>query len=341
MAFIEILAPKLLDAVRRTAAFGDTSALDMARILLPADRIAGDGLDFEEAVLALFGMSDDAGYAPALAGVTAAYDFELDQVPVDLLRADPVFLRPDPSRLILFDAETIGLDGAEADTLIALLNRSFESDGLRFRRGRSATRWYVNASDVTETRTRSPRSLRGQAIEPQLNDVRRIGRFNRVMTEAQMVLYEADVNAAREAAGKQPINSLWFWGLGKPPVRTAPRARLVVGDELVAACARYCGVEYHLNLDLAGAAEFDGGGLTIVCELDTETSTLDAFLREAFQPALTALAAHRVDAIRIRTQSDTFLLTRRTPWWVWRRFRSLDSILQDNLDAVAGDGGAS
>ncbi|MCZ6665816.1 MAG: hypothetical protein O7B81_10955 [Gammaproteobacteria bacterium] len=340
MASIEILAPKLLDAIRRTGAFGDTSALNMARSLLTADRIAGDGLDFEAAVLRLFGMNDTTGGAPALAGVTAAYDFDLDEVPVDLLRADPVFLRPDPTRLILFDAETIDLNGTEADTLIALLNRAFEGDGLQFKRGRSATRWYVNATDITETRTRSTRSLRGQAIEPQLDDLRRIGRFNRVMTEAQMVLHEADVNIAREAAGKQPINSLWFWGLGKPPERTAPRTRSVVGDELVAACARYCGVEYHRILDLARADAFDSGALTIVCELDTETSGLDAFLREAFQPALAALAARRVDAVRIRTRSDKFFLTRRTPWRFWRRFRSLDAILQERIETVGGGGGA-
>ncbi len=342
MASIEILSPKLLDAVRRAGAFGDTSALNMARSLLAADRIAGDGLDFEAAVLALFGMNDNGGGVPALAGVTAAYDFDLDEVPVGLLRADPVFLRPDPTRLILFDAETIDLNGTEADTLIALLNRAFEGDGLQFKRGRSATRWYVNATDITETRTRSPRSLRGQAIEPQLDDVRRIGRLNRVMTEAQMVLHDADVNAAREAAGKQPINSVWFWGLGKPPERTAPRTRSVVGDdELVAACARYCDIEYHLNLDLARAGAFDSGALAIVDELDAETSGLDAFLRDAFEPALAALDARRVDAVRIRTRSDTFFLTRRTPWRFWRRFRSLDSILQDGIETVDGGDGAS
>jgi hypothetical protein len=40
--------------------------------------------------------------------------------------------------------------------------------------------------------------------------------------EAQMTLHGHPLNAAREAAGQRPINSVWFWGCGAMPTRALP-----------------------------------------------------------------------------------------------------------------------
>jgi hypothetical protein len=41
--------------------------------------------------------------------------------------------------------------------------------------------------------------------------------WRRLFTEAQVTLHAHPVNAARVAAGKRPINALWFWGAGALP----------------------------------------------------------------------------------------------------------------------------
>ncbi len=336
MATIEILVPELLDAVRQVGRARDDAALRIARRLALADRIAIADSGYEAAVLSLFGLRDVGQDTPALAGVTAAFDFDLDAPPTDLLRADPVHLRADRSRVILFDAPIVGLDGDEADALLALLNESFMEDGITFKRGRSPLRWYVSVPNVAATSTRSPRALRGKAIEPFLDDVRRAGALNRLMTEVQMLLHEAPVNAARENAGKPPINSVWFWGAGAPPARaSAPLAAVAGEDDLVAACARFCGVEHHRvpgpNLaNLFGT----GGSVAIVCELNADASILEHLEGDLFGPACAALRQGRFDTLRISTCDTAFVLTRHTRWQFWRRLRPLKSVLDDEASAA-------
>jgi hypothetical protein len=272
--------------------------------------------------------------------VTAAYDFDLDDLPVDLLRADPVYLRADPGHLILFDAEVVGIDDNEADALLDVLNRSFKSQGLAFTRGRSASRWYVCVPGIAATATRSPRALRGQAIEPYLDDMRRAGALSRLMTEAQMVLYEAPVNTERESTGKPPLNSIWFWGLGTPPSCVSPPIAAVVGDDdLVAACARYCGVSHHRAIDANSAAAFGtDGSVAIVFDLDTNARGLEHVERNLLAPAHAALHRGRFDTLRITTRDTAFTMTRRTHWRFWRRLGGLKSVLEDAAEAMHATG---
>ena len=330
MAYIEILAPNLLDAVRHAGSNRDTIALRIAGRLSLADCIARPDAGFDAAVLSLFGLNEGSHGAPALAGVTAAYDFDLDAAPADLLRADPVHLRADPNHLILFDAELVGLDDDEATGLIALLNQSFANEGITFKRGRSPARWYVSVPNIKATTTRSPRSLRGQAIEPYLNDLRQTGQLNRIVTETQMLLHEAPVNAVRESAGKAPINSVWFWGLGALPVRPAAPLGTVIGDEdLVAACARYCGVRHHREVQGVSAGTFETpGSFAIVYELEPLAQGLEHFERNVWVPACAALHQGRFDELRLSTRDTAFALTRRQRWQFWRRLRPLKSVLE-------------
>lgn len=334
MAYIEILAPDLLDAIRHASSTSDETALRIARRLTFADRISTADVGFEAAVLSLFGMHDDSQSTPALAGLTAAFDFDLDDTPTDLLRADPVHLRADPNHLILFDADIIGIDEDEADALLDLLNQSFPNDGIVFKRGRSASRWYVSMPDIAATTTQSPRAMRGQAIEPHLEELRRAGALNRLMTEIQMLLFEAPVNAARESAGKPPINSVWLWGSGAPPARSSSPLGAVVGeDDLVAACARFCGVTHAKS-----AAAFDAGGsVAILYEMDARAPGLEHFERHLLEPACAALHEGRFERFRISMRETAFELTRRARWQFWRRLRPLNSVWKD----VAGDPHAS
>ncbi len=84
--------------------------------------------DFVAAVLAACGCEyAGAGTAP-LAAALAAYD--LDDTPsADVMCSEPVYLRADAARVVLFDAASIGLSATESDALLALLNPAFADQG--------------------------------------------------------------------------------------------------------------------------------------------------------------------------------------------------------------------
>jgi hypothetical protein len=135
---------------------------------------------------------------------------------------------------------------SEADSLLAHLNAVLAGEALEFKRGRSPLRWYATGLDVASLALASPRALRGQAIESCLDELRKSGPLNRLVTEAQMLLYEAPVNVARESSGRAPLNSIWFWGAGPAPVLAASTLDVIIGDDdLVAACARHAGITHH------------------------------------------------------------------------------------------------
>ena len=127
MAYIDILVPNLLDAVRRLYDSGDPTALRIARGLAYGERIDTIESSFEESVLSTFGISGEGQGPPTVAGLTASYDLEIDYVPTEWLRADPVHLLADGNRLIFFGPEMLDLEGIEADCLLELLRSNEES----------------------------------------------------------------------------------------------------------------------------------------------------------------------------------------------------------------------
>ncbi len=49
-------------------------------------------------------------------------------------------------------------------------------------------------------------------LEPDVASRKALGDLGRIMTEAQMVLHDCEVNKRRLSGGKPPVNSIWLWG---------------------------------------------------------------------------------------------------------------------------------
>jgi len=323
--------PNLLDAVGRFYDSGDVAALRIARELSCADCTDTIETSFEESVLSTFGIRGEGQIPPTLAGLTASLDLDLDHVPTEWLRADPVYLLADRNGLILFDSETVGLEENEADCLIELLNDGLAADGITLKRGISASRWYVSMSNVGTTWSHSPRALSGQAIEPHSGDLRQSVELKRLMTSVQMLLHQSPVNAYRESEEKRPVNSVWLWGFGTLPLQTDKELSMVIGsDDLVAAGARFCGIEYRREVPTKEFGFFEGGGsLAIVDDSEFPQSELARFEREIFCPAKLSLREGRYEVLRVITRDRTFVLTDLRRWQFWRRLRSPNSILKN------------
>lgn len=134
-----------------------------------------------------------------------------------LVCADPVHLEIGMKDVTLTHQIT-DLSNAEAKELIAILNHHFAQDGLQFIFGSNQS-WYVLLAEHETLQSHDLDSLLLQnIIEKSICSDPRTDQRNWqvIQNETQMLLHGADVNRQREAAGLKPVNSLWFWGAGKP-----------------------------------------------------------------------------------------------------------------------------
>ena len=133
------------------------------------------------------------------------------------LRADPVHLRPDMGKLLLFDAATFELTMAEAMRLAEEINAALAEDGIRLIVGRDPGRWYLPMTSAPAIQTVPPRAVRGRHVDPFLPRGAEARRWRRLANDVQMVLHRSPLNAAREGRGEAAVNSVWFWGGGVLP----------------------------------------------------------------------------------------------------------------------------
>ena len=146
-------------------------AAPLARLLARADLTPSTFTDVDTALMQWFGLEDWAG----VGAVTAALDFEGCVAAAYWLRADPVHLRADATRVVLFDAEAVGLADDESNALLAHLNAGLDDDELHFERGSGPTRWYMRVAEPQSLGLASPRALRGRPVEDSLDALRRSG----------------------------------------------------------------------------------------------------------------------------------------------------------------------
>ncbi len=189
----------------------------LERVFAQADRLtpspAGEGL--EATLFGLFGIPLEAGLDPPVAAVTRF----LDTGARDggwYLRADPVHLRADLSKLILFDASTFTLSEQEAQHLAAELTGLLKGIGGELT-APVPTRWYLRLSQRPDIRTRSLSTVAGRDVHDQLPEGEAGADWRRLLNEIQMTLHLSPTNQAREERAEPAVNSLWFWGGGRLP----------------------------------------------------------------------------------------------------------------------------
>ena len=132
-------------------------------------------------------------------------------------------------------------------------------------------------------------------------------RWRALFNEAQVLLHQHPRNAARAAAGKAPVNALWFWGAGRLPNAVRSDARAVRSSDVeLLALSRLAGVADAQ--EIAHSALFDLRQLRDPLRL--QTLLADA-LREGFEPQLDFADGAR------------WSLRPMQRWRLWRRPRPL------------------
>jgi hypothetical protein len=226
------------------------------------------------------------------------------------LRADPIHLQLERDRVRLVDSTVFEVSPTEAIALTDTLNRHFAEEGLAFHPMRP-DRWYLRLPAVPRLKTRLITEVIGRdvdAFHPTGEDALR---WQRRLTEIQMMLHEHPVNLRREAQGHPPINSVWLWGGGQQvPVPRPAFGAVYARDILSLALARAAGVPGRMlpasAREFLADAQEEGEVLVVLDRLrgaaqyrDVEgwRAGLVALEADWFAPLEAALSAKRLEGL--------------------------------------------
>ena len=187
------------------------------------------------------------------------------------IKADPCYLHPDRDRLLLF-ADNLDITKQESAALIAEIQpllEEFNGQLLPLH----ADSWLLTLADMPKLTFSALPEVNGKGVDshlPQGSDQRS---WIRLWNEIQMQLYDADINQQRVAAGKLPINSVWFWGAGNFIAKQNTWADVQGNGRFLNQLTKQSGIELNENVDWSGNLSNSlntGKHLWVLDELDLE-----------------------------------------------------------------------
>jgi hypothetical protein len=148
------------------------------------------------------------------------------------LRADPAHIRPDINGARLLGiGRNLGIEQADIDALLPALRPIFGDAGFLLD-APHPERWYLRLPrEARLPAFAAPDEALGDDVFdhiPRGDDARR---WRALESEVQITLHNHPHNAARLAAGKVPVNALWFWGGGVLPDAVSSLAPTVYSDD--------------------------------------------------------------------------------------------------------------
>lgn len=129
------------------------------------------------------------------------------------LCATPCYLHADRDQLLLF-ANTEPLTQQENSDLISELQQLFEEFDAKLIQHQSGE-LLLQLNTLPDLILCALADVSGKAVIDYLPKGDDRIKWVRLWSEIQMKLYNSSFNQQRESAGKMPINSLWFWGMGE------------------------------------------------------------------------------------------------------------------------------
>ncbi len=250
------------------------------------------------------------------------------------LRADPGCVRPAMASARLVACGDLGLSSAECEALLKPLKPLFGDEGFPIS-APVPSRWYLCLPPDTRLPDFAPPSaVLNDDLFAHLPEGASGQRWRRLMNEAQIILHNHPVNAARTRAGKLPANTLWFWGAGRLPDHVHSAHTVVFSDDaVVASLCAFAGITCRTGtLPSVGATGVpqagDEGALERLEWAELRGVVLD--LRGLPDPALLearwldrlidAVARRAIDAL-VLDFGDGLLLRWRGAhrWRLWRR----------------------
>lgn len=258
--------------------------------------------------------------------------------------ADPVYIMPDRDSAVLVAHEDIPLEFEESQAIADELNRFFADDPWHIKVV-EAHRWVLEAEHAYELNLQTLDKALGQHVFDLMPKGKDSDYWKRTLNEMQMFLFSLPLNQEREAQGKLPVNSLWFWGEGRleadiSAINISETGMTGAGDwnnvigegKLIEALAlhsksQFIHVSEIVQLDLAVKAPGRHLYMDSVfekvnsyqepVELIEKLKQLD---EQIFKPVLALLRQGQIDEVNLYTDYPKyFTLNRKTVKRWWRR----------------------
>jgi hypothetical protein len=332
---VHLAVPDLLWPDRETAVAADPGPLAALETLFARGRRKrGTAVDLESWLLAAWQAESAAAHSLAADGGEPGDGY--------WARADPCSLRLTHEAVVPLDSAMFELSRAEAEALVAHLNRHFAGRGLVFH-PLQAERWYLRIEAPWPDTAPSLAAVRGKPVEVRPGADPSATRSAALANEIQMALHEHPVNEAREQRGAPPVNAVWLWGGGRFARPAAcPFRRVRTRDPLAAGLALGAGAAvFPLGEDAEQwlrASGHEGIELLVLDALRDPASygeiadwrqRLAALERDWFAPLADALARGRIGMITLHAigaggtlEAET---TRQDLRRFWRRRQPLSS----------------
>jgi hypothetical protein len=199
----------------------------IARSLGRGDRLA-DGRPGERAQLQRHFEVLPGGWP--IAAITREFDAG-DAGDGTWLRADPAWVKAEATGARLHGWANLGLSAPESEQLLAVLRPMFGDAGLVLD-APAPERWYLAmASGAPLPEFADPAAALGLDLLSALPPGAEGRRWRALFSEAQVLLHQHPLNAERLAAGRVPVNALWFWGPGRLPDAVRAKAGAVASND--------------------------------------------------------------------------------------------------------------
>ena len=146
--------------------------------------------------------------------------------------ADPVHLEARLDHLCLHAFHDFDISRTELRDLFDHFQKTLGDDE-RFLFVDHGRLGYVQGQESIATAVVSPDVVDGCAPDEFMPAGENAATHDRLLSELQMALHDHEVNQRRAASGRQPVNSIWFWGGGTAPEKIArPIPPLFADDPL-------------------------------------------------------------------------------------------------------------
>ena len=188
---------------------------------------------------------------------------------------------------VMKDYSAGNISSGEAKELIGCLNENLDLDGLELHAGISYRHCLIerksnpgnNSSLLTphfSLPLTPPHDITGRPVAPCLPQ----GRLLSLMQEAYKILGAHPVNLARVKAGKNPANSIWFWGQGGLPVLDSFESKYGIEGAMISAVDLLKGIAAATKMTVVSVA-----GATACIDTDYKgmaDAALDALRNHGF-----------------------------------------------------------
>jgi hypothetical protein len=233
------------------------------------------------------------------------------------LRVDPAYIRADinGARLLGIGA-ALGIEQADVDALLPALRPLFGDAGFILD-APHPSRWYLRLPrEVALPAFASPEDALGDDVFEHLPDAPDARRWRVLASEAQVILHNHPHNAARLAAGKVPVNALWFWGGGPGsgavlPDGVASDFPMLYSDDVL-----LHGIARLGKLSAMQLRDFTDADPDALLDLRTQRDPA-RLLSQWLLPAIARLPAR--DVTLDFADGLVFTLRARQRWRIWRR----------------------